>query len=102
MFYPQRAFAALAGSLIPSVMYLTARSLSLSVETSIATAAMPLFDILLCIESRLILTDSQLILYLQLAYLAAFMLWQTPRSTPRRYFLLVATATAAACALSTK
>lgn len=102
MFYPQRSFAALAGSLIPPVMYLTARSLSLSVETSIATAAMPLFDILLCIESRLILTDSQLILYLQLAYLAAFLLWQTPRSTPRRYLLLLATATAAACALSTK
>lgn len=83
-------------------MYLTARLLSLSFFPSLATAAMPLFDMLLCIESRLILTDSQLVLFLQLAYMFAFALWQTPRSTPRRYVLLFFTASFAACALSTK
>lgn len=102
LFYPQRAFAAICGSLIPPVMYLTCRSLSLSTIASLCTAAMPLLDFLLCVESRLILTDSQLILYLQAAYLFSFLLWQTPRSTPRRYMLLVATAVFAACALSTK
>lgn len=102
VYYPQRAFAALTGSFIPPVMYLTARALSLSFGPSFATAAMPLFDVLLCIESRLILTDSQLILYIQAAYLAAFLLWQTPRSTPRRYLFLVLTALTAAFALSTK
>lgn len=102
VFYPQRAFSALAGSLIPPVMFLTARCLSLSIPTSIVTAAMPLFDLLLCVESRLILTDSQLIIYLQAAYLFAILLWKTPRSTPRRYLLLILTALAAASALSTK
>lgn len=102
MFYPQRSFAAICGSLIPPVMYLTCRSLSLSVIVSMCTAAMPLFDFLLCVESRLILTDSQLILHLQCAYLFAFLLWQTPRSTPRRYLFLVMTAIFAASALSTK
>lgn len=102
VYLPQRAFAATAGSFIPPVMYLTARLLSLSFFPSLATAAMPLFDMLLCVESRLILTDSQLILFLQLAYMFAFWLWQTPRSTPRRYVLLFFTAFFAACALSTK
>lgn len=102
VYLPQRVFAATAGSLIPPVMYLTARILSLSFFPSLATAAMPLFDMLLCVESRLILTDSQLILFLQLAYMFAFWLWQTPRSTPRRYVLLFCTAFFAACALSTK
>lgn len=102
VFYPQRAFSALTGSLIPPVMFLTARCLSLSIPSSILTGAMPLFDLLLCVESRLILTDSQLILYLQAAYLFAFLLWKTPRSTPRRYMLLVLTALTAASALTTK
>lgn len=102
VYYPQRAFSALAGSFIPPVMFLTARSLSLSIPASIATAAMPLFDMLLCVESRLILTDSQLILYLQLSYLTAFLLWQTPRSTANRYALLCLTALASASALTTK
>lgn len=102
LYFPQRAFAAVAGSLIPPVMYLTARVLSLSFLPSLATAAMPLFDMLLCVESRLILTDSQLVLFIQTSYLFAFLLWQTPRSTPRRYILLFLTALFAAAALSTK
>lgn len=92
----------MAGSLIPPVMFLTCRTLPLSIMTSVTVAAMPLFDFLLCIESRLVLTDSQLILFIQTSMLCAFYLWTTPKSTPRRYFWLFMTAIIGACAISTK
>lgn len=102
MYYPLRAFSATLGSLIPSVLYLTSRTLSLSVPVAVTTAAMALFDTLLCVESRLILTDAQLILYIQLSLLFALLLWKTPKSTPRRYAFVVLTAVFGAFAVSTK
>ena len=102
IYYPQRAFSALLGSFIPPVMYLTCRTLSLSTLVSIAGASMPLFDMLLCTESRLILTDAQLILYIQLSLLCAFNLWRTRKNTTRRVFWLLSTALFGAFAICTK
>jgi len=102
VFYPQRALSALFGSFVPSVMFLTGRALQLSMPVSLTVGAMALFDILLCIESRLILTDSQLIFFIQIALLCALKLWAAPKSTPRRYIWLVLTAFFGGCAISTK
>lgn len=102
VYIPQRAFAALAGSFIPSVLYMTCRTLSMSTAVSITTACMALFDMLLCVESRLILTDSQLILFIQGSLLCALKMWQTPKSTPKRYYWVFMTALVGACAVSTK
>lgn len=102
VYYPQRVVSASVGSLIPSVMYLIARALGLDPLVSATVGAMPLLDMLLCIESRLILTDSQLVLYSQLALLCALYLWATPKSTPKRYMWLTLTAVFGACAVSTK
>ena len=102
IFYPQRAFSAFLGSFIPPVMFLTARELDLSLPASLFTGAMPLFDMLLCIESRLILTDAQLILYIQLCLLCALKLWNTRKNTVRRYIWLLLTAVFGGCAISTK
>lgn len=102
MYYPLRAFSATVGSVIPSVMYLTSRSLSMCVPVAVTTAAMALFDTLLCVESRLILTDAQLILYIQLCILFALLLWKTAKNTARRYALVVLTAVFGAFAVSTK
>ncbi|CAN8076547.1 unnamed protein product [Agarophyton chilense] len=101
-YYPQRAFSAALGSLIPSVLYLTSRALSLSTAVAVMTGAMALFDMLLCVESRLILTDAQLILYVQLSLLFAVLMWKTPKSTPRRYLFVVLTAVFGAFAVATK
>lgn len=102
VYIPQRVLSATAGSFIPPVMFFTCRALAFSVIVSVTVAAMPLFDFLLCIESRLILTDSQLILFIQTSLLCAFKLWTTPKSTRRRYFWLFCTAFMGACAVSTK
>eukprot|EP00177_Eucheuma_denticulatum_P006093 GFKZ01011110.1.p1 GENE.GFKZ01011110.1~~GFKZ01011110.1.p1 ORF type:complete len:375 (-),score=31.14 GFKZ01011110.1:852-1976(-) len=83
-------------------MYLTCRTLLFTPLVSLTAAAMPLFDFALCIESRLILTDSQLILFIQSSFLCAFKLWSTPKSTPKRYLWLCLTAFFGACAISTK
>lgn len=84
------------------MMYLIARALPLDPVVSATVGAMPLLDMLLCIESRLILTDSQLVLYSQLALLCALYLWGAPKSTPKRYVWLTLTAVFGACAVSTK
>lgn len=102
VYLPQRALAALVGSLIPPVMFLTGRALDLSVLVSVTAGAAAVFDNLLCIESRLILTDSQLIFFVQAALLCALKLWATPKSTPRRYMWLLLTAVFGGCAISTK
>lgn len=102
IYYPQRAFSAFVGSFIPPVLYATIRTMHISRPVALTVAAMPTFDMLLCIESRLILTDAQLILFAQTSLLFALLLWQTPKNTPRRYGFLVLTAVFGAFAVSTK
>lgn len=102
VFYPQRALAATFGSFIPPLLYLTCRKLGISIIASVTAATMAVTDMMLCIESRLILTDSQLIFFIQSSLFSALHLWSTPKSTPRRFFWLIMTALSGTCAISTK
>lgn len=102
MYVPQRMLAASFGSLIPAVLYLTCRALDLTPLASLVAAVLSATDTLLLIESRLVLTDSQLIFYIQAALLCALLLWRAPKGSRRRLGFLVATAAFGGCAISTK
>lgn len=102
LYVPQRVLAASFGSLVPGVLYLTCRALDAGVLPSLVAAVLSVTDTLLLIESRLVLTDSQLILYIQAALFCALMLWRTPKRTAARRAWLVATAVFGGCAVSTK
>lgn len=102
MYVPQRVAAGAVGSLIPPVLYLTCRALDAGVLPSLAAAALSITDTLLLIESRLVLTDSQLIFYIQAALLCALLLWRAPRRSRARAACLVATALFGGAAVATK
>lgn len=102
LYYPQREVSAFLGSMIPSVLYLTCRALDLSIAPSITAGAIAMFDMNLCIESRLIVTDAQLILYIQLSLLFALYLWRTRKNTISRRVYLILTAFFGGCGIATK
>jgi dolichyl-phosphate-mannose-protein mannosyltransferase len=102
LYVPQRTLAATFGSLIPATLYLTCRALGVGVLPALTAASLSVTDTLLLIESRLVLTDSQLIFYIQAALLCALMLWRTSKRTAARRAWLVATSVFGGCAISTK
>jgi dolichyl-phosphate-mannose-protein mannosyltransferase len=102
VYVPQRLAAAAFGSLVPPTLYLTCRAVDVGVLPSLVAAVLSLTDTLLLIESRLVLTDSQLIFYIQAALYCAISLWRTPKRTSARRAWLIATALFGGCAMSTK
>lgn len=102
LFVSHRAASATFGSLIPPTLFLTCRALDLGYLPSIVGAVLSLTDMLLLIESRLVLTDSQLILYIHAALLCALHLWRSPKRTGERRAWLLATAFFGGCAVSVK
>ena len=104
-YYYARVAAALFGTACVPLMYLIARELHLSTTSSVVAAALPLLDMLLLIESRLILLDSQLVFYLELTLLCALRMWRLSESaygSAKYYQALLGTSIAAAAALSIK
>lgn len=82
--------------------YLISRSLRISPISSVLSTVAVLTDFLGIIEGRLILMDSQLLFFCQLALLCALKLWRTPAHTPQRVLWLCITGLAAGTALSIK
>lgn len=105
-YYYARIPSAFFGSLCVPLMYLIARELDLSKVSSLATAWLPLFDILLLLESRFILIDAQLMCYLKCALLCALRLFRIAedgrRASVRYVAYLAATAISCAAAMSVK
>lgn len=101
-----RAPSAFFGTCCIPLMYLICRELRLSVSSSCLGAALPLFDNLLIIESRLILIDAQLIFYLNFTLFCALRLWnivESGRQGTAHYFIfLIGTAVSGAAAFSVK
>ncbi|CAN8065505.1 unnamed protein product [Agarophyton chilense] len=82
--------------------YLISRNLGISSTSSILASCSVLLDFLGLIEGRLILMDSQLLFFCQLALLCALELWQTRPGTAKRRLWLTSTGIAAGAALSIK
>lgn len=101
-YIPQRMLSAIFGSFIPVTSFLIATCLNLSWDVCVCVAAMSIFDVLLCIESRLIITDCQLILYANLCLLFALQLWKTVPNTTCRIIYLLLTSLFGAFAICTK
>lgn len=58
-----RAFTAISGAVVPMIAFITSRGMNLSLYTSLAVAAMLVFENGLVTQSRLILLDSYLVLF---------------------------------------
>lgn len=97
-----RQTSAFFGSLSVPLTYGIARQLGLSQIGSATAASMLLFDMLNTIESRLVLIDSQVLFFSQLALFCALLLWKQPPKSRRRWVMLVVTGVFAGCALSIK
>jgi len=99
-YYHLRLIASFFGSLVAPVLYLAARHvLSCSPSTAIVTGSLVVYDTLLLMESRGILTDSQLIFWNAVAiYFMLGLLWKNTDSN----LWLVATGFAMGCAFSVK
>lgn len=105
-YYYLRLLSALFGVACPPLMYLVARELQYRPWVSLVTAMLPLLDNLLIMESRYIVVDSQLMLYLHLALLLSLRMFRTIEDGRERsfrfYALLTGTALACACAMGVK
>lgn len=102
LYYPLRELAAIFGVVTVPLMYSTARRIGVSWVGSLLSASMFCFDNLNIIESRLILTDSQIVFYLVLSLYCALCLWRTRSGTRDRYFWLTATGLISGCSISVK
>ncbi|KAF6001784.1 Dolichyl-phosphate-mannose--protein mannosyltransferase [Cyanidiococcus yangmingshanensis] len=97
-----RFVAALFGTLVVPLYYLVARALPMSVEASALAASWLLFDMATAIESRLILTDSQLVFFTVLHLYCMLRLWRTRNGTRARRRWLLWSGITAGLALSVK
>jgi len=97
-----RLTAAILGSMVIPVLYLTARNFRLSIEAATTAACFLLLDMSFCIESRLILTDSQLLLSCAIALLCMTELWKTEDGTPERTIWIILTGLGCGTAISVK
>lgn len=82
--------------------YVISRNLSISRASSILATSSVLFDFLGLIEGRLILMDSQLLFFCQVALLCALQLWKTEPRSAKRWIWLTLTGLSAGAALSIK
>jgi len=102
VWFPLRALPAFFGALCVPLMYRTCRKLGIGIEFSVVAAFFVCFDMCGVIESRLILTDSQLIFYCALALYLMLELWDTLPNTPRRRWLVFASGLACGACISVK
>lgn len=102
LYYPLREIAAWFGVVTVPLMYATARTLGVSWVGSFLCACLFCFDNLNIIESRLILMDSQIVLYLVLSLYCALSLWKAKYGTRARFFWLTATGLVSGCSISVK
>lgn len=82
--------------------YTIARQFKMSSIASILPTSAVLFDFLNIIEGRLILVDSQLFFFCQVALSCALQLWKTHENTRARTRLIIITGVASGAALSIK
>ena len=101
-YYLVRAVSAAFSVATVPITYMIGRELRLSPYGSMVSASAVLFDNLGIIEGRLILMDSQLLFFCQLALYCALKLWQTKQSTKDRTKWLCITGLASGAALSIK
>jgi dolichyl-phosphate-mannose--protein O-mannosyl transferase len=101
-FLALRTVSALFSVATIPMMYLVSRALRFSRVASTFTAVQALCCFLGIIEGRLILMDSQLLFFCQLALLSALSLWRSKPETVRRWILLATTGVAAGLALGIK
>lgn len=102
LYYPLREIAAMFGTLTVPLVYATARQLDVSWAGSLVAAGLFCFDNLNVIESRLILMDSQIMLYLVLSLYCALHLWKTPARSARRLLWLTVTGIVCGFSISVK
>lgn len=102
LYFPLREIAALFGAVTVPLMYATARKIGVSWTGSFLCAALFCFDNLNIIESRLILTDSQIVFYLVFSLYCALQLWSSRPKSFSRYFWLSMTAFICGCSVSVK
>ncbi|KAA8496168.1 Dolichyl-phosphate-mannose--protein mannosyltransferase 1 [Porphyridium purpureum] len=89
--FPLRTISAVFGALHAPLMYRCCRKLAIERLVCIMAAFMINFDMVNVIESRLILTDSQLLFYCGLALYFMLELWDTePYSRARAKYVLLA------------
>jgi len=101
-YVPIRRTAALFGTVSVPITYMISRELSMSQPVAFTSAFMILVDMLNLIESRLVLIDSQVITFSQMALLCALVLWKQPPKSRSRLVMLVVTGFVAGCALAIK
>jgi len=78
------------------------QELGLSIDASVLTGLILVVEHMLVVESRLILTDAQMMFWMTLGFLMALKMWNAPQSSWKRRAYVVATAFACACAISVK
>ena len=101
-YVPLRITNAIFGSAVAPLIYAICREVGLSLPASVVPAAMQALDILVVIESRLILLEGQLMFFVALCLWCALKLWGTQKKTLRRWGYLVGTALSGAAAFSVK
>jgi len=85
-----RVVAALFGVACIPIMYATVRfQFRLSQDVALMAASFVLFDTNMAIESRFVLTDSQLIFYCALTLYCMMVLYRTEDGTRERYIMIV-------------
>lgn len=99
---PRIISASFSSATVP-LTYLVSRRLGITRTSSIVASMMVATDFLGIIEGRLILMDSQLLAFCQIALVCALELWRTSPNDHRRHFAwLTATGVMAGVALSIK
>jgi len=112
-FHTPRAVSALFGSACIPLLFRTARLLRLPRDVALMVAAFALFDMNLAIESRLVLTDAQLLFWCGAALCLMLELWRFPCFPPagtrgsralqaQRWALVAATGLACGACISIK
>lgn len=99
-YVPLRVTSAIFGAAVSPLMYLIGRELGLSSTSSLFAAAVQIFEHLFVIESRLVLMDSQLMMWIALCLFLALRMWSRP--VGKRWLLVISVALSGSAALSVK
>lgn len=99
-YIPLRVTSALFGSAVSPLTYLIAREIGLSSAASLFVAAVQIFEHVAVVESRLILMDSQLLMWMAVCLFLALRMWARP--VGKRWPLVISVALSGAAAISVK
>lgn len=99
-YVPLRVTSALFGSAVSPLTYLIAREIGLSSAASLFVAFAQIFEHLAVIESRLVLMDSQLLMWMAVCLFLALRMWSRP--VGKRWPLVIAVALSGSAAISVK